>query len=92
MRYGLDQQKKAVLSGCWPLYRYHPELARAGKNPLTLDSKPPSLPLEKYVYNETRYRMLTQIDEARAEQLLRLAQEDVNIRWKQYEQMAARTA
>jgi pyruvate-ferredoxin/flavodoxin oxidoreductase len=54
-----------------------------------LDSKPPSLPLEQYVYNETRYRMLTQSDEARAEALLKLAQADVRTRWKQYEQMAS---
>jgi pyruvate-ferredoxin/flavodoxin oxidoreductase len=88
MRFGLDQQKKAVLSGYWPLYRYHPDLVREGKNPFTLDSKAPSLPLEQYAYNETRYRMLTQSDESRAEMLLKLAQADVAARWKQYEQMA----
>jgi pyruvate-ferredoxin/flavodoxin oxidoreductase len=89
MRYGLDQQKKAVLSGYWPLYRYNPLLAKDGKNPLTLDSKAPSLPLEKYVYNETRYKMLTLTDEERAEQLLKLAQQDVLERWKMYERMAS---
>ncbi|MBI4316370.1 MAG: pyruvate:ferredoxin (flavodoxin) oxidoreductase [Chloroflexi bacterium] len=89
MRLGLDQQKKAVQSGYWPLYRYSPTAAAEGKNPLALDSKAPAMPLEKYIYNETRYRMLTQSDPAEAERLLKMAQEDVNKRWKQYEQMAA---
>jgi pyruvate-ferredoxin/flavodoxin oxidoreductase len=89
LRYGLDQQKKAVLSGHWPLYRYNPLLAKDGKNPFTLDSKAPTMPLEKYAYNETRYKMLTQSDEERAEQLLKLAQQDVLERWKQYERLAA---
>jgi pyruvate-ferredoxin/flavodoxin oxidoreductase len=88
LRYGLDQQKKAVAAGHWPLYRYNPLLEKEGQNPFTLDSKAPSLPLEKYVYNETRYKMLTLSDEARSEELLKLAQEDVNARWKQYERLA----
>ncbi len=89
MRKGLEQQKLAVQSGYWPLYRFNPELTLEGKNPLTLDSKEPSLPLEQYIYNETRYRMLTQTDEARAESLLHLAQEDVRERWHQYQELAA---
>ncbi len=89
MAKGLNQQKLAVESGAWPLYRYNPQLAAAGENPLTLDSKPPKIPLKDYVYNETRYSMLVQADEARAEKLLKLAQEDVNNRWKMYERWAS---
>jgi pyruvate-ferredoxin/flavodoxin oxidoreductase len=85
----LDQQKAAVASGHWPLFRYNPDLVHQGKNPLTLDSKAPTIPLEKYVYNETRYTMLVQSNEEAAEKLLKLAQEDVNTRWKFYEQLAA---
>ncbi len=88
LRYGLEQQKKAVLSGYWPLFRYNPDLAKEGKNPFQLDSKPPSLPLRDYIYNETRYKMLTQINEERAELLYQQAQEDVRKRWKQYELLA----
>ncbi len=88
MRNGLDQQKKAVASGHWPLYRYDPRLAHENKNPFQLDSKAPSITLDKYVYNETRYRMLTQSDEGRAEDLLKLAQADVQERWKMYERLA----
>ncbi len=88
---GLEQQKLAVQSGHWPLIRYNPDLLQEGKNPLSLDSKAPSISLDKYIYNETRYKMLAQSNEEAAEQLLRLAQEDVNRRWKMYEHLAAMT-
>jgi pyruvate-ferredoxin/flavodoxin oxidoreductase len=89
MRKGLEQQKLAVQSGYWPLYRYNPKLVEEGKNPLTIDSKDPTIPLEQYVYNETRYSMLVQSDEQRAEMLLKEAQQDVKSRWQLYKQMAA---
>ncbi len=87
--HGLNQQKLAVDSGAWPLYRYNPALVAEGKNPLQLDSKAPKIPLKDYVYNESRYFSLAQRDEERAEMLLKLAQEDVLNRWRQYEQLAA---
>ncbi len=89
MTKGLEQQKLAVQSGLWPLYRYDPRLGEAGQNPLLLDSKEPSIPVEQYMYNETRFRMLSQSDEARAEQLLKLASEDAKARWNFYSQLAA---
>ncbi len=88
LRKGLDQQRLAVQSGIWPLYRYNPMLLNAGKNPLTIDSKQPSLALEDYAYNETRYRMLLQSDENRAEKLMDLARQDIKKRWNLYQQMA----
>jgi pyruvate-ferredoxin/flavodoxin oxidoreductase len=88
MAKGLDQQRLAVESGYWPLYRYDPRLKAEGKNPLQLDSKAPKLPLRDYVYNETRYRMLAQSNPEAAERLLGLAQEAVNERWQKYEQLA----
>jgi len=89
MRKGLEQQKLAVQSGLWPVYRYDPRLVAEGKNPLILEYKGPQIPLEEYVYSETRFRMLVQADEARAEMLLRQAKEDVLMRWKFYQQIAA---
>jgi pyruvate-ferredoxin/flavodoxin oxidoreductase len=89
MVHGLEQQKAAVLSGYWPLLRYNPALAAEGKNPLRLDSKAPSIPLERYAYNETRYTMLAQTHPAAARELLALAQEDVRKRWRLYEHWAA---
>jgi pyruvate-ferredoxin/flavodoxin oxidoreductase len=84
----LSQTKLAVQSGYWPLFRYNPLLAVEGKNPLHLDSKAPAIPLEKYIYNETRYTMLTHSDPERAKELLQDAQADVHARWKRYEEMA----
>jgi len=89
MRFGMDQQKAAVLSGHWPLFRYNPDLVKEGKHPLQLDSKAPSLPLKKYAYNETRYTMLAHSDPTEAKALLELAQEDVLARWRFYEHLAA---
>ena len=89
LAHGMEQQKAAVLSGYWPLFRYNPDLVKEGKNPLQLDSKPPTLPLEKYIYNETRYTMLAQSKPDQARWLLQLAQEDVRARWKLYEHWAA---
>ncbi len=91
MVHGLDQQKLAVNSGYWPLWRYNPALAAEGKNPFKLDSKAPSLPLEKYIYNETRYTMLVHSDPKAAAQLLIEAQHDVHDKWKFYEQLAQMT-
>ncbi len=89
LRKGLDQQKLAVQSGHWPLYRYNPLLIEQGKNPLSIDSKEPTIPISAYAYNETRYRMLLQTDEQRAETLMELAQGDARSRWDLYRQMAA---
>ena len=89
MALGMEQQKLAVNSGHWPLFRYNPALAAEGKNPFTLDSKAPSISLDKYIYNETRYKMLVQSNEEAAERLLKLGQEDVWARWRWYEQLAA---
>ncbi len=90
--HGLDQQKAAVTSGYWPLLRYNPVLKEQGKNPFQLDSKAPSMPLEKYIYNETRYTMLVKSNPDAAKTLLKQAQEDVLDRWRLYEYMAAMPA
>jgi len=89
MARGLDQQKLAVQSGHWPMYRYDPRLVEQGKNPLIIESKEPTIPISQYAYNETRYKMLTQMDEGRAEELMREAQQDAKSRWTLYQQMAA---
>ncbi len=91
MTKGMVNQKLAVESGHWPVYRYNPLLARDGKNPLKLDSKAPKVKLEDYTYLETRYKMLTKSNPAEAKRLLKLAQEDVHKRWVLYELMARGT-
>lgn len=91
MRYGLDHQKAAVDSGHWILYRYDPRRKDEGKTPLQIDSKAPSIPLADYIYQETRYKMLTKSMPERAKELLHEAEEIVKQRWNKYQQMAKAT-
>jgi len=88
LKYGLDQQKKAVISGYWPLYRFNPEREVHGQNPFQLDSKPPKIDLEEYAYREGRYQMLTQSHPERAAKLMEMAKQDVKNMWKKYSQLA----
>ncbi|HEY0736093.1 MAG TPA: pyruvate:ferredoxin (flavodoxin) oxidoreductase [Herpetosiphonaceae bacterium] len=88
LRHGLSQQKLAVQSGHWPLFRYNPRLIEAGSNPLRVDSPAPSVPLEQYAYNETRYGMLQASDPERAEVVMEEAKADVARRRTLYEQLA----
>jgi pyruvate-ferredoxin/flavodoxin oxidoreductase len=88
MIHGMDQQKAAVNSGHWILYRYNPLLAMEGKNPLILDSRPPTIPVKDYAYAETRYKMLTLSQPEEAKRLLALAQGDIRARQQLYRQLA----
>ena len=88
MAFGMDQQKAAVNSGYWPLFRYNPDLAGQGKNPFQLDSRTPTIALKNYIYNETRYTMLAKSNPEQAKKLLAEAEADVNSRWKLYEHMS----
>jgi pyruvate-ferredoxin/flavodoxin oxidoreductase len=85
---GLEQQKAAVQSGHWPIYRFNPDLKLEGKNPFQLDCKAPSLELDKYIYNETRYKMLTLSQPELAAELLKGAKADVADRWRLYSYLA----
>jgi pyruvate-ferredoxin/flavodoxin oxidoreductase len=86
--HGMAQQKLAVQSGYWPLFRYNPALAEEGQRPFVLDSKPPSVAFQKYAYNETRYTMLAHAHPEAARSLLVDAQDDVLARWRMYESLA----
>jgi pyruvate-ferredoxin/flavodoxin oxidoreductase len=85
---GLSQQKLAVDSGYWPLFRYNPALAAEGKNPMKLDSKAPKLPLHEFTRNETRFSILHKQPPQNAQHLLDLAQHDVAVRWNIYQHLA----
>jgi len=87
MKYGLSQQKMAVESGYWPLFRFNPSLVSKGENPFLLDSKPPKIAFEKYAYNELRYLVLKKSNPKTARELMKKAQEEVTQRWHLYEQM-----
>jgi pyruvate-ferredoxin/flavodoxin oxidoreductase len=88
LAHGLDQQKVAVSSGYWPLFRYNPDLVDQGKNPFQLDSRTPTTALKDYLYNETRYTMLAKSNPEHARKLLALAEHDVESRWKLYDYWA----
>ncbi|TVR15260.1 MAG: pyruvate:ferredoxin (flavodoxin) oxidoreductase [Balneolaceae bacterium] len=87
MKYGLQQQKLAVDSGYWPLFRFDPMKIEEGENPFQLDSKAPKIPLKEFAYNEMRYLMLTKSQPKVAKELITQAQKDVIEQWRVYEQM-----
>ncbi|MDR3088794.1 MAG: pyruvate:ferredoxin (flavodoxin) oxidoreductase [Desulfobulbaceae bacterium] len=82
MAKGLEQQKKAVACGHWPLYRYNPLLEDEGKNPFTIDSKEPTIPFADYAFGENRYRALKQINPQDADHLMEQSQNDALRAWK----------
>ena len=82
MAMGLEQQKKAVECGHWSLFRYNPALEAEGKNPMTIDSKEPTITFADYAMNENRYRMLKLSNPAHAEELMAQSQKDVEKSWK----------
>jgi pyruvate-ferredoxin/flavodoxin oxidoreductase len=86
---GMQNQKLAVDTAYWPLYRYNPLLEKEGKNPFKLDSKPAKLPVSAFTSQEVRFNMLEKTQPERAKELLKLAQGDVHERWKVYEQLAS---
>ena len=88
MTRGMQNQKLAVDSGYWPIFRYNPMLEKEGKNPFKLDSKAPRIPLQEFTQLETRFKMLEKSYPERAKQLSALAQKDVYLRWKIYEHLA----
>jgi pyruvate-ferredoxin/flavodoxin oxidoreductase len=88
MAKGMSNQKMAVDTGYWPLFRYNPTLTNEGQNPLTLDSRAPKLPLREFTQLETRFKMLEKSHPQRAKLLAELAQHDVMTRWKIYEYLS----
>jgi pyruvate-ferredoxin/flavodoxin oxidoreductase len=89
MHRGLEQQKKAVDSGHWILMRYNPALALDGKNPLTIDSKAPTLPLADYIYEEVRYKTLQTSKPKEAALLLAEEERELRAKWRYYQHLAA---
>jgi pyruvate-ferredoxin/flavodoxin oxidoreductase len=90
MTTGMSDQKAAVDSGQWLLYRYHPDRALAGENPLTLDSRAPTRKVQDFMLMETRFKMLTKSKPEDAKRLWQEAQHDVEVRYRLYEYLAQR--
>ncbi|MGD0122175.1 MAG: pyruvate:ferredoxin (flavodoxin) oxidoreductase [Candidatus Limnocylindrales bacterium] len=87
MEKSMSHQKDAVKSGYWPLYRFRPSEAEAGR-PFHLDSSAPSIPVRDFVSTETRFAILERTHPERAAELAVLAQADADERWRYYEQLA----
>lgn len=90
MTTAMQNQKAAVASGYWPLFRYHPGLLKEGKNPFQLDSGPIKTSLQEFTDLENRFKMLVRTDPEAAKQLHGLAQKDVQERWQIYNTLAVK--
>jgi len=90
MTTAMNHQKEVVESGRWLMYRYHPDLAKEGKNPLQLDSRAPKLTVAQTLYSENRFKMLATSKPEEAKRLLKEAQADVDTRWQMYQYLAAK--
>jgi len=87
MSKGVEQQKLAVQSGYWQLYRFNPELVKEGKNPLIIDSKEPTISVEEYMKTETRFRTVMQTFPERAKGLAEFANRAAKRKYSIYKQL-----
>jgi pyruvate-ferredoxin/flavodoxin oxidoreductase len=90
MTTAMSDQKVAVDSGQWLLYRYHPERVELGENPMTLDSRTPNKKVKEFLQQQTRFQMLTKSKPEDARRLWEQAQHDAEVRFRFYEYMAQR--
>ena len=91
LMHGCDQQKLAVDSGVWPLYRFDPRKLNSGESPMSWDSPPVKSHIGEYVKNEARFRMTEQLDAQRYRDLLAFAKRDIERRNALYQAMALTT-
>jgi pyruvate-ferredoxin/flavodoxin oxidoreductase len=83
-----NEEKKAVESGYWPLFRFDPRLKAEGKNPFILDSKEPTADFKEFLMGEVRYSSLTRTFPEKAEALFKKAEQDMKERYETYKHMA----
>lgn len=89
MTYSQSHMKDAVKSGFWPLYRFTPHFASDGEGaPFKLDCRKPTMPFKEYALKEARFAMLARSKPAEADKLFELAQQDIDERWRLYEQLS----
>lgn len=88
LKYGMQQQKKAVECGLWPTFRYNPDLQRLGKNPMVLDYKGPKIPVKEYMYNETRFKMVENMNAKEAQKFLETAEFHAKEMYKRYRKLS----
>jgi pyruvate-ferredoxin/flavodoxin oxidoreductase len=87
----MNQQKLAVSSGAWPVYRFDPRRTRNGEAPLHLDSGPPTTSLLDYMRGEARFRIVEKQNPERFRRLAASAQRDAAARVAVYDQLSRLT-
>jgi len=90
LKYGFDQQKRAVDSGLWPIFRFNPDKIKEGENPMTLDYKGPKIDVKDFMYRETRFKMVEKINTADAEAYLKTASNTAHSLYKRYQNLYER--
>jgi len=88
MAFGLDQQRRAVDSGVWPVYRFDPRRIAAGEPPLVVDMPGGKIPVQDYMRNEARFRMVERIDPERFRDFARRSQLAAERRIATYKHLA----
>ena len=87
LKYGMDHQKLAVDSGLWPLFRFNPELALEGKNPMHIDYKAPKIDVKNFMYQETRFKMAEKINAGAAREFLDTARIHASTMYDRYKNL-----
>lgn len=88
MGQSMAETKRAVQAGYWQLYRFNPDLANEGKNPLTLDSKDPTADYREFIMNEVRYNALSRSFPERAEVLFAESEKSAREKREQLKKLA----
>ncbi|MBI4511753.1 MAG: pyruvate:ferredoxin (flavodoxin) oxidoreductase [Deltaproteobacteria bacterium] len=92
LTFGVDQQRLAVETGAWPLFRFDPRRLEVGEPPLKLDSGPPRTPIREFLANEGRFKFLEGRSPERYQEFLKGAEQLVARRWALYDHLKNFTA
>ncbi len=87
LKYGFDQQKRAVDSGLWPIFRFDPDRIKEGENPMTLDYKGPKIDVKDFMYRETRFKMVEKMNADSAGSYLKTAAHTAQTLYKRYQDL-----
>ncbi|MDD2950448.1 MAG: pyruvate:ferredoxin (flavodoxin) oxidoreductase, partial [Sulfuricurvum sp.] len=89
LKYGFDQQKRAVDSGLWPIFRFNPDKIKEGQNPMTLDYKGPKIDVKDFMYRETRFKMAEKMNKEAADSYLATASQTAQSLYHRYQNLHA---
>jgi pyruvate-ferredoxin/flavodoxin oxidoreductase len=87
LKYGFDQQKRAVDSGLWPIFRFNPDKIKAGENPMNLDYKGPKIDVKDFMYRETRFKMVEKMNATTAAAYLETAAHTAHSLYARYKNL-----